>query len=931
MTLLVSLKRIHTKYIVLLSIIALIMTITRLIIIHYYVNWKFLWGGDQIPILNPDNFIASTFQLELPWRDLGILFIPQLSLNVLSYMFAKVISMIANINGLNSISTWIVNSIMFFIGLFAIWYALTPFKYLNNSHRYVTFVLASLFFTFNPWATVDTFKSYLGATSIQSAFMLALIAFYFRSLRYFESRQRNILSEALFIVAITLILCSISPASAVRITAFILILEAVTVVFIFFLYIWHSKNVINEVSKWRTVFTKGLARTMVFLSVPLISSIFALFFFLATGYFNPLKHRVITYWGSTSPPRRILYPHYATMTNSFIGMTSWIAHSNYMPYHELYEKGLVAALMLLWPLISLGGAMLFLVIRKKVESKLEVDRLFKTQLLLLLSLSIFFLAWGTALNPPFGSIKSLIVGFAPIVVKVIPWGYALTYLKYVYIIFTSYVLSTLFILSIAKKTVFIHKNLALSKIILPTLFCIFIAFLLLTALPIFNGQAFGQYFNPSIKGFTIPKDYEKLTQMNLPFYEHILLLPQTTTYASTSWGWQGSVAWYHRLNNALLVYALVPYSEYTNWSSVYQGITKTCIVLEDKSFTLTDYVDVHRINILNGKLIKKELLPNGTVYILLTMYGDKYADIVLPLSSPLNISTYRWLEIDLHITGRNRNNVNNAKISPWVFIYSGKFGGAHVLVTKTIPASFRKVYAVGVPDKPWSTSKYDPKHVTGFILQIRTPLSKNLVLSLLLRISAGNEVTLCKGYLKLLDLLNVKYIVIDKSLNTYSNFYKSLESVFESNCRLIYNGTTLSIYKTTINSSPIKMVEPANGAMVKLENVKPYYIKAKIVLKEPRNKILLVIPMLYSSSLPVPIKVIASSEGKPLRTELTGYHGLMGVLIEGKDLKNINVVITYTTPFLCLYLGWIIIDLLPLVLLFTILISVFQCWMTKVH
>jgi len=68
--------------------------------------------------------------------------------------------------------------------------------------------------------------------------------------------------------------------------------------------------------------------------------------------------RVVLIWGSTTPPVNTLYPPYATVSNSFIGMNSWIAHSNYMPYHKIYEGGYVAASMFLWPLLTFSSLLL---------------------------------------------------------------------------------------------------------------------------------------------------------------------------------------------------------------------------------------------------------------------------------------------------------------------------------------------------------------------------------------------------------------------------------------------------------------------------------------------------------------------------------------------------------------------------------------------
>ena len=890
------------SYITIVALVALCVSIIRLVIIHHYVDWKFLWGGDQIPILNFKDFIESVFKLELPWRDFGILFVPQLSLIIMRHIFSGFISCITRSESLeNNASGWIANSIMFFFGALVLWYVISPFKYLNNRHRYAAFIIALVFFTFNPWATIDTFKSYLSLTSLQAFLAFALISFYIRLLRFLLESSALRGYEILFIIAITLALHSISPSEAIRGFAFLFTLEVFFVPFATLSYYRLKK--VGNIGCYEELKSK-MKNALLISLIPLIVVATMLIFYIMAGYIAPLRERVISLWGGLTPPKQRLYPTYATMSNSFIGMTSWIAHSIHMPYHSLYEKGLIAGSMFLWPLIGMGGALL-------LSMRSKVDHVTRMQILMLLSLSLVFLAWGTALNPPLAWAKKYVVDLMPLIVKVLPWGFSSHYLRFVYIVLTSYVLG--YILTLVSSRRHAQRRMAVSHRLLavPAIACI--ALLLLTAAPIFNGEVFGQYYDQSIKGFNIPRDYEELMGLNVPFHEHILLLPKTHIYTSTKWGWQGSIGWYHRLNSAILTYTLVPYSAYTKWGLMYSKLSRPCAKVE-KGLPLTELMALGKIRVYNGKIIAAELSPNGMLKMSLMLFRGKYTDIVLPLVTSINVSTYKALEINLNLTGRQ-----DIVLSPWLFIRGGKFNGTHILPTATLPVHISKVYAVGEPDRPWLASKYDPSRITGFILRLKIlnyGSADYSIVNASLRISVGNYVSLCQSYLSLLDLLNVRYIVVDHSLNTYNKFYEIIEGALQRCFKQVYKGSTLTVYEVDKSRSPLTVVKPCNDAViVEPIHVDPTYIKIRIDLKESTREILLVIPMLYQKELPTPLRLSAYVNGTFLKVKPVNYYGLQGYVIKTSGYKNIIVTATYTPSFTALYICLIILNLIPLFLL----------------
>lgn len=881
--------------------IALLVTLLRLFLIHHYVDWRFLWGGDQVPVLNAGQLLKSIFTFKQPWRDLGILFIPQLSIILITYIFIKIFTLILKVSYLSSnMPGWLVNSLWFFTGSILLWYVISSLKYVNKRHKIMTFFLLDLFFAFNPWSTIDTFKSYLGSTSIQAFLNFIIIAFYFRLMRAYSTSSKIKSYEIMLILAATIMIYGTSPSAAVRGMVILIILEAIFIIFMILQYILGPRKTANFSN-----IGKILLKSIIPLTV--ISMLVAIY--LLSGYIGPLKARVAASWGSSHPPSYILHPPYATILNSLLGMTSWIAHSQYMPYHEIYETGIVAALMLLWPILSLGGLFLIITMRKPVLNKAD-----KAQLLVLIILGIASIVWGTALNPPFTALKKFAVSKFPYIVKVLPWGISTNFLKFVYLIGTSYVIGYLF----AQLSIYRERHNARTKYILLTLISITIIFaLLVTALPILNGRVFAQYYNESIKGFYLPKDYKVLYSINTRYYEHILLLPLTPIYAATKWGVQASVGWYHTLNYAVLTRTIAPYSQYTEWNIIYNTLGRPCITTN--GYPITKYVDINKVRGTNTRIVSINITHDGTINLTLIplINGEKSFDIILPMKTPLNISSYKALEINITVKGHE-----NVTVYPRLFIYSGKIAGIHILPGIKPPGEVVKTYVVGEPDKPWPSSKYNPARITGLILRLNLAAKafpKPKPIEIYLKVVAGNNVALCKSYRKLLDILNIKYIVVDRSLNSYNKFYKLVESALKKEYKLIYNGSCLAIYYTGFHTSPFHIIKPLNVSVKILEN-KAYHIRAKLITLNESKKVLIVVPLLYAKNLPEPLEVSASMNGKPLRVTSLDYKGLRGYIIQLSNGSSFTLDIHYSLQFKIVYIMFVSLNLMPLLFLFLSLI-----------
>jgi len=883
-------------------LIAFTVTLARFLIIHHYVDWRFLWGGDQVPILNMDQFLKSVFTLQQPWRDVGVLFIPQLTLTILSYVFTKLVAVILSVNPLaTNMPGWISESVLFLIGVAILWYVATSIDPLNNIHKVAIFAILITLFAFNPWSTIDTFKSYLGMTSIATALNYILIAFYLRLWKIMFRKQNVEVEkiELLFVVAATLALCTISPSGSIRVFAFSVV---IWMIFAGLLMLAHHRGAALN------------ARKTMFLSliVPATSAIVVLLY-LTAGYFEALKGRVVSIWGSTTPPVNVLYPSYATLSNSFIGMNSWVAHSGYMPYHEIYERGYVAASMFLWPLLTFSS---LLVITITKDKRLSIAS--RYQIIFLTILGLVAITWGTALNPPLSIPKKLLVLKIPLIVKVMPWDASTSFLIPTYLILSSYVLGYI-MSSIFPSSERLGLRISLKNgigLLLRSLIPILIlASLLYSALPIFTGEVFEQYYNKNVRGFNIPNDYVILSKLSTKFYEHILLLPATHTYTSTSWGWQGSVAWYHRLNEALLTYSLVPYSEYTEWSKVYYNLAIPCLHAVG-GFPLTQYVDLNHVNAWNGKILSTSMLSNGTLSIQAVIFNGNHTDIILPFNRPTDISRYKLLEIVLSV----KSNVTNVTLSPWLFIYSGNYGGAHILEPIQLPSGkVSKAYAVGVPDKPWPLSMYYPNNTTGLVLRLKVSSynanTSAISIAANLTVIVSNEYTFCNQYLDLLRIFNIRYIVVDRSLADYNTFYKIVEDALRKEFRLIYNGTTLSIYEISCSTALLHIIVEPNQTNISILRLTPSSIVAYLEIPNNSSEVIVVTPVLFSDSLPNPFTVSAYAGKEKLEVDPIDYNGLYGYrirLVSNAANKQITIYMGYSMKFLVLYLTFLTLSIAPL-------------------
>ncbi len=888
------LAKILMQYRITTIVLALTITLLRLAVIHYYVDWRYLWGGDQVPVLNQNELVDSIFNFEIIWRNMGTFFIPQMTLVLLSYIFKSLISIFIPAQSFSvNISGWIVNSLWFFFASIVLYYAVSAFKHLNARHKILMYALILLFFAFNPWSTTDTFKSYLGSTSFIAALSLALYAYYVRLLRAITDKELPNMPEMLFIVSVTLILSAISPAGTVRMFAktFILFIMFILVALVSYRMCYR----IDEIK--RSMLLKSLAYSL----IPLVISALAIALYVIAGYVEPLAHRVESVWGQLKPPQRAIYPSYATIINALKGMNTWIAFSLYMPYREIYQRGIIASLMLLWPLVALGLPLIIL-------REFRFSKALRFQLLMLELMAVFAFTWGTAGNPPLSSIKPAIVNLFPLMPKVLPWSVSIDFAKFIYITLTSYVIS--FLISRVVLSGLTLNHLVMKKALILLLTIVLVGSLLATALPVFNGMVFGQYFNESIKGFYLPQDYEYVKNIKTRYYEHLLLLPSTPTYTSTSWGWQGSIAWYHQLNPGLLAYTFAPYLEYTNWSRVYSELSHPQLIPKD-GVNLVRFVNVKRIRAWGGKILNVSLHGQKLIVEVMVRKGVDHLDLTLPLCHPLDISMYNFININITIL-----EPRNISIAPWFAIWSGKVGGWHIFPKVKPPVTITKTYGVGLPDKPWPLSTYYPENITGFVVRLKfsewsTPNSHVNVTIIVNDITAFNKGLFAKNYLEKLKLLNIKYVVIDKSLRAYNKYYSFIDNYLNKEAEIAFKGSIISVYSLLNKTKPINLVNCSTEPIILKSS--PRLIVLKLERSCPSATI--VLPILYQKTFPQPFEAYIKQGENLLPLEPLDFEGLLAFKLPSHVAENVIIVVRVSSKFMLLYITYLAYTLLPLPLL----------------
>jgi hypothetical protein len=182
-------------------------------------------------------------------------------------------------------------------------------------------------------------------------------------------------------------------------------------------------------------------------------------------------------------------------------------------------------------------------------------------------------------------------------------------------------------------------------------------------------------------------------------------------------------------------------------------------------------------------------------------------------------------------------------------------------------------------------------------------------------VTASSKARVSDSWIKLLKVMNVKYIVIDKTLNTYSKYYELVERTLNDKFALIYEGSSINIYEVAMNSQPLHVISNGNVTIEYLKK-KPYDTLL-ILRSQNTSSFILVLPMPHLGSLPDPFKVsVKSREGGQVELQELDYSGLRGYLINFQTAGDtLYVRVTYDIGYITvavLYFGYMFSPLIVL-------------------
>ena len=265
----------------------------------------------------------------------------------------------------------------------------------------------------------------------------------------------------------------------------------------------------------------------------------AAFVALTTNLFwiVPFAQNLSTFQATlVSFPTSLIYfqSQFTTLMNLFRLQGYWTLYvGDYVPYASYFESAIAVAASFAIPIIAL--------------SSLALRRSWPQEMAGLGIAAVSFLALGLGTNLPFRLFESLIA-FVPFF-KLFkdPW---------VFLEPLSLVYSILFAVSFA------HVGHALGarvrKRTLGKCFSLVVATLLLATVsaPVFTGEVYTNWYQPSQKGVTIPSEY---TELNTWLMEQscdcaTLVIPKLSgAYMATDWGYQGANALYQNLLSTRLI------------------------------------------------------------------------------------------------------------------------------------------------------------------------------------------------------------------------------------------------------------------------------------------------------------------------------------------------------------------------------------------
>jgi len=616
--------------------------------------------------------------------------------------------------------------------------------------RILPYIVAGILYAFNMFALYNTFKSVIGLADIAVAGLLLFLAQAIKLYRHIVGQSKFSKWDSI-LIGVGIAVSSRVPPNSFR----SLFAEGIIIVG---LLAWASiKGTLKKSPDVRQVFKKFLTK------LPLIS-ITALvgMLYWEIPFFTSLKESIGTafYAAFAQKVTSVLNAPYASLVNTFRILGVWAFPTGYCPYHELYSHDpFVTITSFMWPVVALGLSILL------------AEKKRRPLILSLVLFSLLIISWDTADNPPVGPLNKFITSVLPLSLAFFPTYYLSgTFLPLIYVVLTTFAIVRVSEVShnLGKREMVNIRG----KIFKSAFPLLLIITLLIPSIPFFNGSALGQYFDPSIKGIWIPKDYLNARNIMLERPGRILVLPSLTTYIQTSWGYQGGSNFYNEIFAPIdvitpqnPVFKAGGYTLYNpSTRTIYANLTKPPI-RPGKLWDITGSANYKKILIWGGKY------EHFNDSIKLFINGSDHVDVVIPFFSVIDISHYHFLILELFSDSsfylKNLASSNDF----WIGVGSAEgVIGWYILgsSSNTYSIDDKRIYVsmlIGFPDKPWPASYYNPSNVTGIVIRLitrnlREPVEVNLYFrSIKVALSDIDPFIM-----DIWEQLEIKYVLLDKSI-----------------------------------------------------------------------------------------------------------------------------------------------------------------------
>lgn len=448
------------------------------------------------------------------------------------------------------------------------------------------------------------------------------------------------------------------------------------------------------------------------------------------------------------------------------------------PYYLSYlQNPIIVMLSYIWPILALAVAYHY-------SMKDNIKRMYPIFILI-----IAMILWETGANPPIGTLYILLVNASPLIVQIFPPGFLMGhFIVPFYVVFASYSIYRLYIdvrdkvyssRSVDKRTSLnrrfrtVKTHLSKARMIIPVLvLVVFLSAIIVSAYPIFNGQAEGEFFNNSAKGTFIPNEYPEVKNIISQSLGNMLILPGMNTYIQTSWDYQGTSFFYNAYFANDPVFTMGSFGDYSSFNGSFMSLyTNMTSPLSYSSLVSPIAIDYNYSSSFvwgaNSTVSHHNLLINSS--------KSKTIDFFFA-SNLVNVSAYPYLQLSMSVKPADffTEAVNHGGVS--VGISSpGVIGWFYLNAMNTHRENNSSNFTITLPMSPPDYGQYTPSHIGNFNVQMPGGPALNVSFPTL----GGLNYSLSSNWINLVQKYNIKYLLLDKSLvsgtiETYNYTNRSL-------------------------------------------------------------------------------------------------------------------------------------------------------------